>query len=136
MRGFGPIKKHAREFKYTPRYYDPVREERDRRRQELRGTSAATSDEEYTPGDYIRRQSEARRSRQNLGKRQSGRSTMIFMVLGAVLIFMLAYIMLPKLIGAFTMSGTTPTKIEAVDEYKEFDPYAPLRIVPNDYNGE
>ena len=39
--------------------YDPVKEERDRRRRELHGTSTQ-DDEEYTPGKYIRTQREAR----------------------------------------------------------------------------
>jgi len=36
MSGFTPFKKHANKFNYLPRYYDPEKEERDRRRAELR----------------------------------------------------------------------------------------------------
>ena len=32
MSGFTPFKKHANKFNYLPRYYDPEKEERDRRR--------------------------------------------------------------------------------------------------------
>ena len=59
MSFFRPHKSKPRQFNYIPRYYDPVKEERDRRRRELHGTSS--SDEEpYAPGKYIRTQREAR----------------------------------------------------------------------------
>lgn len=59
MSFFRPPKTKPRQFNYIPRYYDPVKEERDRRRRELHGTSA-TDDEPYAPGKYIRTQREAR----------------------------------------------------------------------------
>ena len=59
MSFFRPHKRHPRQFNYVPRYYDPVKEERDRRRRELHGTSSA-DDGEYVPGKYIRTQREAR----------------------------------------------------------------------------
>lgn len=59
MSFFRPHKTKLRQFNYIPRHYDPVKEERDRRRRELHGTSTA-DDEEYTPGKYIRTQREAR----------------------------------------------------------------------------
>ena len=34
---FSPHKRHANQFNYTPRYYDPAKEERELRRAELRG---------------------------------------------------------------------------------------------------
>lgn len=57
---FRPPKLKPRQFNYIPRYYDPVKEERDRRRRELHGTSSETDKEDYTPGKYIRTQREAR----------------------------------------------------------------------------
>ena len=60
MGWFSPYKRHANSFNYTPRYYDPVKEERDQRRKELHGTSAMDEEEEYVPGKYIRTQREAR----------------------------------------------------------------------------
>ena len=55
MSFFSPYKRHANKFNYTPRYYDPAREERERRRAELRGERLDDNDnEEYTPGKYIR----------------------------------------------------------------------------------
>ena len=59
MSFFRPHKTKPRQFNYIPRHYDPAKEERDRRRRELHGTSTA-DDEEYTPGKYIRTQREAR----------------------------------------------------------------------------
>ncbi len=57
---FKPHKTKPRQFNYVPRYYDPVKEERDHRRRELHGTSSEDDMEEYTPGKYIRTQREAR----------------------------------------------------------------------------
>ena len=59
MSFFRPHKTKPRQFNYIPRHYDPVKEERDRRRRELHGTSTQ-DDQEYTPGKYIRTQREAR----------------------------------------------------------------------------
>lgn len=59
MSFFRPHKTKPRQFNYIPRHYDPIKEERDRRRRELHGTSTA-DDQEYTPGKYIRTQREAR----------------------------------------------------------------------------
>ena len=59
MSFFRPHKTKPRQFNYIPRHYDPVKEERERRRRELHGTST-DDDQEYTPGKYIRTQREAR----------------------------------------------------------------------------
>ena len=59
MSFFRPHKTKPRQFNYIPRHYDPVKEERNRRRREMYGTSTE-DDEEYTPGKYIRTQREAR----------------------------------------------------------------------------
>ncbi|MBE6176554.1 MAG: hypothetical protein E7146_06125 [Rikenellaceae bacterium] len=72
MSFFRPHKRHPRQFNYIPRYYDPVKEERDRRRRELHGTSSATDDEEYTPGKYVRTQREAREVSRGEGGSMSG----------------------------------------------------------------
>ncbi len=130
MKGFTPPKKHANEFKYTPRFYDPKKEERERRRAELRGEPVDPNGE-YTPGDYIRRQREARAARRNAA-RPSSKRPVWFTVIGLILIFMLAYIIFPRIMGAFDMGASTPEKVAPTNEYEEFDPYAPIRIVPND----
>ncbi|MBO7313467.1 MAG: hypothetical protein J6U48_04490 [Alistipes sp.] len=60
MSFFRPHKSKPRQFNYIPRYYDPRKEERDRRRRELHGTSTSQDNEPYVPGNYIRTQREAR----------------------------------------------------------------------------
>lgn len=60
MSFFRPHKSKPRQFNYIPRYYDPRKEERDRRRRELHGTSTTQDNEPYVPGNYIRTQREAR----------------------------------------------------------------------------
>ncbi len=135
MKGFSPIKRRAKEFEYKPRFYDPQKEARDERRAELRGRTSKSDNEEYTPGAYIKRQSEARSLSRS--SRKKGPSNSILMkVFIAAMVFLLAYMLLPRIIAAFTMSGQTPTRVEAIDEYQDFDPYAPIRIVPNDYQAE
>lgn len=57
---FRPPKTKPRQFTYFPRYYDPVKEERNLRRKILHGTSTESDAEEYTPGKYVRTQREAR----------------------------------------------------------------------------
>ena len=60
MSFFRPHKSKPRQFNYIPRYYDPRKEERDRRRRELHGTTSSQDNEPYVPGNYIRTQREAR----------------------------------------------------------------------------
>ena len=57
---FRPHKTKPRQFNYIPRYYDPVKEERNLRRKQLHGTSTESDGEEYVPGKYVRTQREAR----------------------------------------------------------------------------
>ena len=47
---FRPHKTKPRQFNYIPRYYDPVKEERNLRRKQLHGTSSESDNEEYDPG--------------------------------------------------------------------------------------
>ncbi|MBR3826226.1 MAG: hypothetical protein IKJ38_00725 [Alistipes sp.] len=90
MSFFRPPKTKPRQFNYIPRYYDPLKEERDRRRRELHGTSAM-DDEPYAPGKYIRTQREARDA--SRGDRSSlagvGRIVLIGVLMVAAIIFFL-----------------------------------------------
>ncbi len=71
---FRPHKTKPRQFNYTPRYYDPIKEAFDQRRKELHGTSSETDDLPYAPGDYLRMKKEARRtSREDQAKSASNR---------------------------------------------------------------
>ncbi len=131
MKGFTPFKRHANEFKYTPRFYNPAKEERDQRRAELRGSRPEGQVEgDYVVGEYLHRQREARLAR---GNRKGGaKNSMWFMVIAVALIFLMAYMLLPRLIEAFMVGTTQTEKVEPLDEFEEFDPYAPLKIIPND----
>ncbi len=132
MKGFSPVKKHARDFSYKPRFYDPAKEARDERRAELRGTTSATDNDEYAPGSYLKRQREARAtSRQNRSKSPFGGLTAKIMVFAVVLL--LAYILVPRVFDAFHTSGAEH-EASKVDMTGGFDSSAPIKIVPNDYD--
>lgn len=129
---FSPYKRHANQFSYTPRYYDPEKEAREQRRAELRGERSDDTGE-YTPGKYIRTQSEARQ--QSRAKRKSnvlgGSTRIISLVVVMLLVFLFVYVLVPRVGAIFEMATTAPAPVEKATD--EFDPYAPLIIVPNDY---
>ncbi len=92
MLGFGGIYgRKPRQFQYNPRYYDPEKEARNKRRIEL--GLEPVSDDEKKPGDMLRyrrsisqeRFEETRRAR----KSKSTRLTIVVLVLLAVLMWML-----------------------------------------------
>lgn len=86
MSFFRPPKTKPRQFNYIPRYFDPVKEERERRRRELHGTSTDDDMEEYTPGRYIRTQREARDAARE-GRADEGiRKIMRLAVISAVVV--------------------------------------------------
>ena len=131
---FSPVKKHANKFRYIPRYYDPAKERREQRRRELHGTSSELDNAEYQPGQYIRTQREARRAAQsnNGGGRKA--PSMMFLMLVALVVVVL-YMLYPRIVDAFSSARTTPEE-RAKQEIEEFNPYAPITIVPNDYKEE
>ncbi len=135
MGWFTPYKRKANEFKYTPRYFDPDKERRDRRRRELCGEGVADTDKEYEVGQYIRTQraarAEARAARQ--GRRGKGSSFVLFV--GAALILVLVYMLYPRIVAAFATAhnNTEPSRTQTEEE---FNPYAPITVVPNDYKEE
>lgn len=132
---FTPYKRHANKFNYTPRYYDPDKEERERRRQELRGERLDDSGE-YTPGKYIQAKRDARLSR--AAEQTSGngnRMRMWALGVGVMLLFLFIYILIPRIASIVDMATTdnSAQSTQEVREVEEFDPYAPIIIVPNDY---
>ncbi len=131
MKGFTPVKKRAKQFNYIPRYYDPQKDAREERLAELRGVRSSTDEREYKPGDYIRTKSEARLNRKERESQGGSRST-TFMIMGVVLLFLFGYMILPRIISAFEIGGAKTEKKAPINEYEEFDPYAPLRVIPND----
>lgn len=133
MLGFSPFKKHANRFNYTPRYYDPRKEAREQRRAELRGERAEDADKEYVPGQYLRRQHEARAVRRDEEARR-GRKRLWSTVLGIALILLFVAILYPRLADLFQQAAQGPRRpVTAEEEYGDFDPYAPITVVPNDY---
>lgn len=48
--------KKPRQFEYKPRFYDPEKEAREKRKRELLGPEAIDIEGEYEPGQYIKRQ--------------------------------------------------------------------------------
>ena len=129
---FTPVKKHANAFNYTPRYYDPEQESRDQRRRELHGESLSDSSEEYTPGQYIRTKREARRIRRNEERSSSSGIMSRFALFGGlIVILVIIYILYRGLETLSPQMSSSKQKTEVVEQ--EFDPYAPITIVPNDY---
>ena len=132
MLGFTPFKRHPNKFNYIPRYYDPEKEAREQRRAELRGERAEDADREYQPRQYIRTQREARDARRS-NEEERGRIRVLKMAAGAVLVLLFIYLLYPKLADVFLRARTAPaTETQQVGE-EEFNPYAPIRVVPNDY---
>ncbi len=135
MGAFTPFKRRANEFKYRPRYYDPAKEARDKRRAELRGTSYNGDEaEEYTPGSYIRRSNEARKERRKAEGRNNGKSNRHRVIVTIAVLLAALYmgnLLYGKILELFGLAPATTTQTEAVEE---FNPYTPITIVPNDYN--
>lgn len=129
MLGFTPFKKHANKFNYIPRYYDPAKEAREQRRAELRGERAEDGSREYRPGQYIRTQREARSARRD-ARQDQGRMRILKMAAAAVLVLLFVYLLYPRLASLFLRPLTAPAPVEQVEE---FDPTAPITVVPNDY---
>lgn len=130
MLGFKPPKRHANKFTYIPRYYDPAKEAREQRRAELHGERSEDAGREYTPGQYIRTQREARAARRSAEER-GGRRQVWKMAVVAVFVVLFLYLLLPRLAELFVRANQPAT--EATENYDNFDRYAPITIVPNDY---
>lgn len=134
MGWFTPYKRKANDFRYTPRYFDPEKERRDLRRRELCGESSTDSDKEYEVGQYIRTQREARAARR--AQQTERRSTSpVVIIAGVALLLAFVYLLYPRIVDAFATAKSTPEKTEQT-QAEEFDPYAPITVVPNDYKEE
>ncbi len=130
MLGFTPFKRRANKFNYIPRFYDPEKEAREERRAELRGERRDTPKEEYKPGQYIRTQSRARAARYAEAD-SAGRAKIIKLAVGVVLAMLFIALLFPKLADLMIMIQQ-PAKAE-VEAVEQFDRYAPITVVPNDY---
>ena len=134
MSFFSPHKRHANQFKYVPRYYDPVKEAREQRRQEITGRRLDDDQAERKPGDMIRAKREAREAAKSKRLR-SNRTARYVKMLGLVALVLALMWLGNSLLEVFSMAsrqhGTVPTQAER--EIEEFNPEAPIIIVPNDY---
>lgn len=128
MLGLTPFKKRANKFNYIPRYFDPGREAREMRRAELHGERADDTDTEYVPCKYIRTQREARAARRADEGSNSKNKLWITIVVAGLLMFC-SYTIVTRLSSVF-MEKETPKEV-VVDE--DFNRYAPIVVVPNDY---
>ena len=129
MSFFSPYKRHANKFNYTPRYYDPAREERERRRAELRG-DRLDDNEEYTAGKYIRTRQAAREAR----RAESGEGMRMWVLgVGVILLALFIYLILPRVMSVFEMAQNPASRKVEQQSAEEFNPYAPIVVVPNDY---
>ncbi|MBQ2374972.1 MAG: hypothetical protein II299_07680 [Alistipes sp.] len=138
MGWFSPYKRHANSFSYTPRYYDPEKEAREQRRAEMKGERLDDGGE-YTPGKYIRAKREARDLRREQESKKGNsdkRMKMWTMGVAVILLVTLIYMLIPRL-GAIFQMATTDSSAKKYEQQQQeveaFDPYAPLIIVPNDY---
>lgn len=131
---FTPYKKSANKFNYIPRFYDPVKEAREQRRRELRGESVETDNAEYTPGMYLRTQRDARAERRNRTSNNGSKGSGIVVAAMVALLVLFVYMLYPRVVDLISMSGQQRMRQQPVME--EFDPYAPIVVVPNDYQEE
>ncbi len=128
MGAFTPFKRHATSFKYTPRYYDPTKEAREQRREEMTGHRSDQTTE-YRPGDYIRRSSAARAARRGANTNQGGRGRLLVTLGVVVIVALFGSILFSRVIAMF--DGSSSSVANTTEE--EFNPYTPITIVPNDY---
>lgn len=138
MLGFSPFKKRANKFNYTPRYYDPDVEAFRERRREKSGESDERNTEHkdgYVAGEYIRRQREARYERRAQESSDRKRRNMLGMVIVAVFIAVVVFLLLPRVVRYMELKQQVES-VEQAPAEDEFDPYRPIRVVPNDYQGE
>ncbi len=130
MGAFTPFKRHANSFKYTPRHYDPAKEAREQRRVELYGERRDERERgEYQPGDYIRRSSEARSARRR--ETSKGSRNQMWITIGVVLIVLYMGSLLFSRIMYIMVDWGGSSNNSLVED--EFNPYAPILVVPNDY---
>ncbi len=58
------------------------------------------------------------------------------MAAAAVLVLLFIYLLYPKLADVFLRAGSAAAPVRTEQAAEEFDPYAPITVVPNDYQEE
>ena len=136
MLGFSPFKKHANQFNYTPRYYDPDLEAfRERRAEKGEQLSDGKGENVYVAGEYIRRRREARNEQRRQDAADRKTRGMIRMLIVIVVVAIVIFVVVPRVAQMFDLAKQN-TAVQTAPAEEEFDPYRPIRVVPNDYQGE
>lgn len=136
MLGFSPFKKHANQFNYTPRYYDPeVEAFRERRAERGEQSNESKGENVYVAGEYIRRRREARNEQRRQEASDRKKRGMIRMLIMIVIVALVIFVVVPRVAEMFDLAKQNSAATSAPTE-EEFDPYRPIRVVPNDYQGE
>lgn len=134
---FRPHKTKPRQFNYTPRFYDPVKEALNQRRRELHGTSSDTDDVPYSPGDYLRMKREARRESHESQSKSASNRLLRYGVLIAVVGLGIAYLM-PRVVGILTRFMGTGEATEVVEGALEGADSTTVRntMILNEHHGD
>lgn len=136
MLGFSPFKKHANQFNYKPRYYDPdVEALRERRAERGEQPSERKGENVYVAGEYIRRRREERNEYRRQEAADRKKRGMIGMLIMIVIVALVIFVVVPRVAEMFDLAKQNAAATSAPAE-EEFDPYRPIRVVPNDYQGE
>ncbi|MDE6861340.1 MAG: hypothetical protein K2J31_01175 [Alistipes sp.] len=112
---FRPYRKDPKKFTYIPRYFDPVKEEREQRRRELHGQSSETDSEEYVPGRYIRTQRDARDERRAERQRSQGRNRLTGVVILLVFVAVFIFVLYPRIMGLVNRAAEQRQASETAD---------------------
>ena len=136
MLGFSPFKKHANQFNYKPRYYDPdVEALRERRAERGEQPSERKGENVYVAGEYIRRRREERNEYRRQEAADRKKRGMIRMLIMIVIVALAIFVVVPRVAEMFDLAKQN-TAVQTAPAEEEFDPYRPIRVVPNDYQGE
>ena len=136
MLGFSPFKKHANQFNYKPRYYDPeVEALRERRAERGEQQSERKGENVYVAGEYIRRRREERNEHRRQEAADRKKRGMIRMLIMIVIVALAIFVVVPRVAEMFDLAKQN-TAAQSAPAEEEFDPYRPIRVVPNDYQGE
>ncbi len=136
MLGFSPFKKHANQFNYKPRYYDPeVEALRERRAERGEQPSERKGENVYVAGEYIRRRREERNEYRRQEAADRKKRGMIRMLIMIVIVALAIFVVVPRVAEMFDLAKQN-TSVQSAPAEEEFDPYRPIRVVPNDYQGE
>ena len=136
MLGFSPFKKHANQFNYKPRYYDPeVEALRERRAERGEQPSERKGENVYVAGEYIRRRREERNEYRRQEAADRKKRGMIRMLIMIVIVALAIFVVVPRVAEMFDLAKQN-TAAQSAPAEEEFDPYRPIRVVPNDYQGE